>query len=287
MAKLVKREKGDLSVKKKAEKTDEPKIFALPTEKKKPSQKLWDYIFLLFGEKKIGKTSMLAEIDDAFFAMFEPGDKALSTYSHLFTKWSDFRLAVRALKTDKRFSVVVVDTVDLCYKAAEAYALKKLGIEHASEEAYGKGWAAIRKEFTDQIMELVNSGKGVVFISHATEKEIELRRGGKYDVITTTMSGQARDVIEGLVDVWAYYGYDGEDRVLTIVGDDTLSAGHRLGNNFRTPDGKPIRVIDMGKSPADAHKNFMDAFHNRYTPPAKKKTEDDAPKTFKKVKKAK
>lgn len=272
----IKRESGTLTPKptKKVEK-DKVVGFELPTSKNKPMTHLWDYILLLFGEKKIGKTSLLAENSETtFFAMFEPGAKALEVYSTLFTRWADFKSAVRALTTDKRFELVVIDTVDLAYKISEAYTYKKLGIEHASDEAYGKGWAAVRKEFTDQIMMLVNSGKGVAFISHATEKEISVRGGGKYDRIVPTMPGQARDVIEGLVDIWAYYGYDGHDRVLTIVGDDHIGAGHRLNKQFRFPDGKPIREIHMGKNAAESFKNFTDAFNNRYVPPVRKVEEE-------------
>lgn len=282
---VVKRMKGDLDkrVAKKTKTAESAEGFKMPTSKNVPPDNLWDYITLLFGEKKIGKTSLLAAADGTFYFMFEPGAKSLSVYQHLFTRWADFKMAVTAFIKDPRFTIAVIDTVDLCYKMAEAYTLKRLGIEHASDEAYGKGWSAIRQEFTDQIMRIVNSGKGVVFISHATEKEVTLRGGGKYDKLMPTMPGQARDVIEGLVDIWGYYGYDGKDRVLTILGDDHIAAGHRLEHHFHAPDGTPLREIHMGSSAKEAYKNFIDAFNNRYTPKSKKTT--DAPKKTGVVKK--
>jgi hypothetical protein len=286
MAKVT-RETGELSPKKKKKKTDDTSDgFVMPTSKSKPATNLWAYILLLFGEKKIGKTSMLAEnADKTFFFMFEPGAKALEVYSHLFTRWADFKLAVTAFIKDPRFDIGVIDTVDLAYKMSEAYTYKKLGIEHASDESYGKGWAAVKKEFTDQIMRIVNSGKGVVFVSHATEKKIEIRGGGEYDMITTSMPNQARDVIEGLVDIWAYYGYDGSNRVLTIQGSDHISAGHRLTKHFKTADGGSIREIPMGTSAKEAYQNFLDAFHNRLVVTAKpvvKKSPGDVVRKLKK-----
>ena len=288
----IEREKGALTpVKKLADKKAGEagtSGYQMPVKKSTPVATLTGYILLLFGEKKIGKTSMLAEDSDTFFAFFEPGGKALSVFGDNFGGaggWVRFRAFVKANLLEKRFKHVVIDTVDRAYKTSERYTLKRLEIEHQSEEAYGKGWAATREDFEEPIMQLVNAGIAVTFISHADEREITRLDGAKYDKIAPTMPKQARELIEGLVDIWAFYGYDGNKRVLTIQGDDHIAAGHRLVNHFRAPDGKPLRQIHMGVSAAEAWKNFNDAFHNRYTPPAKKKevdTDDGAIPTFKK-----
>src|SRR6478672_10682463 len=123
MAKVT-REDGELAPTKKKKDDEVVGGFVMPAAKHKPMSHVWDYILLLFGEKKIGKTSMLAEnADNTFFFMFEPGDKALEVYSHLFTRWPDFKVAVKAFIKDPRFKVGVIDTVDLAYKMAESYAL--------------------------------------------------------------------------------------------------------------------------------------------------------------------
>lgn len=263
---------------------DAPTAYVLPTQKTTPVANLLGYVTLIFGEKKIGKTSMLSEGDvDTFFAFFEPGGKSLSTYSDVFTSWATFKLFCNEAVRSKRFPHVVIDTVDIAYDVASKYALKKLGIEHAGDAGYGKGWAAVRDEFAAPIMKLVNGGVAVTFISHADDKEIETRDGTKFTKLMPTMPKQARNLVEGLVDIWAYYGYNGRDRELTILGDDHISAGHRLVKHFRYPDGKPIRAISMGHTAKEAMKNFTDAFHNRYIDPGPKKPADAVVKLPKKV----
>lgn len=84
-----------------------------------------------------------------------------------------------------------------------------------------------------------------------------------------------RELVEGSVDIWAYYTYDKRRRVLQILGDDHVSAGHRLEGRFLTPDGRPIRRIDMGGSAKQAYRNVTDAFNNRYVP--KKASDIDEP----------
>lgn len=286
----IERDTGTMTAAKTVKKKDgDGGGYTLPTAKTAPVNDLLGYILLLFGEKKIGKTTMLAEGGDkTFFAFFEPGGKALSLYADVFTSWSKFKAAGKQIIDSKRFNHVVIDTVDLAYKVSERYTLKRLGIEHQSEESYGKGWAATRDDFEEPIMRLVNSGVAVTFVSHADEREVTMRDGTKYDKLMPTMPKQARALVEGLVDIWAYYGYDGQRRVLTILGDDHVAAGHRLSKNFRFPDGTPIRTIDMGSSPAESWKNFNDAFHNRYAAPRVKKeaTESQSKKkTFTKLNK--
>lgn len=240
---------------------------SLPTARSEPSDRLSDYLILLFGEKKIGKTDLTAQFPNTFHLMTEPGGKAQSIFQRAVNSWREFLGYVRLLEKDKRFANVTVDTADILYQHAFDHVAQKEGFEHPSEEAYGKGWKAIRDEFTKGILRLIATGKGVTFISHATEREIKMRGGEKYDRISPTMSGQARDILEGLVDLWFYYGYDGGDRTLTIQGSDHIGAGHRLKNNFKYTDGTPITEIPMGANAEQAYANLLAAFHNKLENP--------------------
>lgn len=247
----------------------------LPTDRSVPSTALGDYTTLLFGEKKIGKTDLSAQYPSTIHLMFEPGGKAQSIYQVPIRHWREFQGYVKLLEKDKRFKTVVMDTADIAYKYAFEFVAQREGFDHPSDEAYGKGWTAIRDEFSKWILRLLGTGKGVVFISHATEKEIKMRGGDTYDRISPTLATQPRDILEGMVDLWFYYGYDGERRILTIQGSDHVGAGHRLKNNFLY-NGRPLREIDMGASAEEGYANLIAAFNNSYTP--RRAVVDDAPK---------
>lgn len=276
MAVVKRRVPPGKGMKKKANPTEDTKTaLALPAKKSVPSSRMDDYSWLLFGEKKIGKTTLLAQAEDTLFLMTEPGGKALSIYQVPITTWPEFQGYVKLVERDNRFKRVVVDTIDLAFKLAEKHALKKLGIDDPSEEAWGKGWRAIRDEFTPWIQRLLSCGKGVAFISHSVEREVKRRDGSKYDRIQPTMPGQARDVIEGMVDIWTYYSYDGKERYLHIKGDDHISCGHRLQDEHFRYKGRELERIWMGRSPEESWKNLIAAFENRYTPPSFETTTDE------------
>jgi len=239
--------------------------FELPTEKSIPKTKIGEFIVLIFGEKKIGKTMLSSQFPNAFHMMFEPGGKSLEIYQSEFTDWGTFKKAVTKIRSDKRFDTISIDTVDLAFKSAERYACAKLAIDDPADEEWGKGWRAIRKEFELQIHRLVSAGKGVIFISHSMEREIKTRRGSSSHRVVSTMPKQAGEIIEGLVDIWSCFTYDGDKRILIIGGNEDVSAGHRLDDRFKWK-GESVHTIPMGKSAEEGYKNFVDSFNNKFNP---------------------
>lgn len=236
-------------------------ISHLPKEKSKPSTQLEDFLQFWYGTEKIGKTSIAAEFPDTYFLMCEPGSKGLSIYKDDINSWKDFKQAIQLLEKSKRFKNAVVDTVDLAFKYCQDHVCLRAGLRHPGEaDDYGKTWSIVRDEFWLQISRLMKLGRGVILISHTVEKEI--RRRGQEAVHRTvpTLSGQARAVLEPMVDIWLHmeYNEDGQ-RVVRLVGDANLAAGHRLGeHHFRG-----LETVPMGCSPAEAYRNLVAAFNNQ------------------------
>ena len=254
-------------IKRSGDKVIAPMAVTLPTEKSKPVTDLGGYSILFYGRKKIGKTTMCQHFPATFFLEFEPGAKKLSIFQKPVRSWNEFRQYVKLIIATDRFKTVVVDPVDIAYDMCMAYVCTKLNIIHPSEADWGKGWSAVKKEFMGEMNKLLNSGKGIIFISHEREETIEERGKKPYQRRTNTMSGQAKEAIEGVVDVWACYDYLANKRYLTILGDDFTDAGHRLneepGPRFLYTDRTPIRMIPMGKSSKEAYENFLKAFNNQ------------------------
>lgn len=256
--KALKKKKGAL---KKAE------TLNLPMEKSVPVESLGGYTALIYGRKKIGKTSLCSHFPKSLFVLFDPGGKALRLYQVSPKNWRQFVRYVDLVIKDDRFETVVIDTADIAYDDCLEHVCFQLGVDHPSDAGWGKGWNAVRTEFVRQIKRLTRSGKGVIFISHQRETEIEERSGKKYHMKTNTLSGQAKEALEGIVDIWANYDYDGKTRMLTIAGDDFTDAGNRCEENFHYTDGSPIREISMGNSSQESYENFVKAFYNKLEKP--------------------
>lgn len=251
-------------------------LVTLPEKKNVPSEFLTDYILLIYGVKKIGKTSLCQYFENPFFMMLEPGAKALSVYQtcdangnpKTIQTWQEFKAWVNVLKKDKRFKFIVVDTVDRAYKLCQKYVCNKLGIEHPSDLSWGKGYEAVREEFESVVLDqLLAFGKGVAFISHAKEAEIKTRVGDVYHKITSTMANSGKECIEGVIDLWCHYKFDGTKRTLVIEGNEDTDSGSRLEKWFKYTNGNKVKEIPMGNTAKEGYENLISAFYNELEEP--------------------
>lgn len=217
---------------------------SLPTVKAKRSIAPETAKVVVYGAPKIGKTTLAAnwDPDHVLILATEPGTSGLEAFVKPIGSWEEFRATGGALaQTEHQFKTVVVDTVDVLYKYCTDFVMGQLGIQHPSDAAYGKGWAAVRDEFQLRIAKLGATGMGVWFISHAQFRDIELRIG-KLTKAVPTMSGQGWEFISGWCDFILYatamQNEEGETRVLRTQAAENYEAGGRL----HLPDPLPLNA---------------------------------------------
>lgn len=271
MATVFRSPKVKIKKKGAAEKLPKEKLeLELSDQVSEPSEDLWQYSMLLYGEKKIGKTSLCSELPGAQFLATEPGYKAQRIHANWCPTWQHVIGYTKLLeeddaKTKPSWKYVVVDIIDKAYDLCFEHMCKKMVISHPHDEQdFGKSWGIIKKEFAGWLSRLLAMNKGVVLISHAKLQTARKRDGSEFDMIAPSLTGQPMDVIMGLVDTIAYCGYSGSDRVLTIRGDDFVVAGTRCEDNFLTKIKRnPINSIDMGSSKKQSYANLVAAFENK------------------------
>jgi hypothetical protein len=250
-----------------------PKLeLKLQTELNEPPQELRHYSLLIYGEKKIGKTTLAARFPGAYFLSTEPGVKALKVLSSRITKWDELVGYLKLIedKNDPNLTVVV-DTIDLAYEMLFDMICREKGIEHPNEEKdYGETWRQIKRAFRKVVDRLCALPGGCVLLSHDTDKEIVLRNGETVERTQPTMAKQALGEVEGAMDFIGCYQYDDLDRVLVVSGNQRLVAGRRLGENndfFKTPKGEDVTQIPMGTTSLEGYNNLLRAFRNQQATP--------------------
>jgi hypothetical protein len=210
---------------------------------------------LLYGPPKIGKTTLLAGLDPdhTLFLACEPGLGGLEVFQVPVPNWETFLKTCAELATTPHpYKLIVVDTADQLVRMCSEYVLAKLGVEHPSDAAYGKGWDAVNNEFRMKISKLANMGLGIWFISHSQEKEIDARVG-KITKTVPTLSGRSREFVIGFVDVIllaeSQTTDQGERRVLRTSKTETYEAGIRGGV---LPDPLPLDPVALREALVEA-----------------------------------
>ncbi|MCZ2152911.1 MAG: ATP-binding protein [Bryobacterales bacterium] len=233
----------------------------LPTAKTQPKPNLADLTVLVYGQTKIGKSTLCSNADGALFLATEPGLNALDVYQAPIQSWEDLLNACAEIGEGKHaFKTIVIDTIDNAYKFCTEYILRKFKVEHESDLAYGKGYAIVNNEFQRVLTKLAFLPYGLFLISHAKEIEVETRTG-KYTRIVPTLPEKARKIVLGMVDMVLFCDLDmvtGEDgaqsvrRVIRTKPSLYYEAGDRTG---RLPE-----TIDLD------FRKFLDAFDSAVAP---------------------
>lgn len=252
------------------------KKLLLNMELSTPPNGMFDYSWLIYGAKGIGKTTLASRFGKkVVFINTEPGTKALKARENRVTNWLDFVDLVDALEEMADPEVtVVVDVIDLVYDFIYDKICKDQRIESPTDENdFGATWKKIRRLFRVQVQRILDLPGGKVLLSHDAEKEIELRDGTTTDRTQPTMSKQALAEVEGLCDIVGFYHYQGNDRFLELGGSQTMVAKCRLEEHFLVKgkrygqEGYRVTCVPMGESSIESFENLVNAFDNKQEMP--------------------
>lgn len=249
-----------------------------------PPSNLSDYTILIYGEKGIGKTSLLSQFPDSLVFMFEPRRRNLEI-SQVWQNqdktgpldWETFEIATKELleqgPDDSGFRTLAVDSLDRAYRRCLEAVCAEAGISHPQEaNDYGKTWEKIKDRFETTLASLIHAGYGLTLTSHGKVHRREPPLGDPFDQQGLTASSSAKDVADVLCDFVVYYGYHGNSRTFTVRGNQAVYASCGVAKRFLDPDGNKLQTIDAGESPEEAYQNLVDGFNNKrqgiiWTPP--------------------
>jgi hypothetical protein len=94
----------------------------LPTTKTAPKNNLADLTVLVYGQTKIGKTTLCSQAEGALFLATEPGLNALDVYQVPILNWDDLLNACAEISEGNHpFKTVIIDTIDNAYKFCTDY----------------------------------------------------------------------------------------------------------------------------------------------------------------------
>ena len=198
------------------------------------SRDLTGYLTYVYGEPKVGKTTLARDMGALILAC-ENGTRAMSgAYTMQMRSWSDIRSVMRMCKEPKmkaRYKAIAVDTVDIAGALCDKYVCSQLGISTLGEGGWTKnGWAIFKKEFEEVFRTISMEGYAVLFISHAKDKEFKNPDGTSYNKIVPTASSSINEIVKGMCDIIAY-GYQEmgtNNRLMVLRSDGSIEAGSRF-----------------------------------------------------------
>lgn len=195
---------------------------------------------LIYGQPKIGKTTLAAQFPKNLLLAFEPGYNALNNKMvQPVTKWSDFKTILRQLEmpqAQEKFDTITIDTADIAWDYCEKYICASNPLENGEtpkaigDIPWGKGYDLCKKEYDACLRKIAMLGYGLVIISHETTKTIKTESGQEYQKIMPTLAERPKLIVNRLVDIIAYLRLSEEDkkRYIYTRGNEKFEAGARF-----------------------------------------------------------
>lgn len=222
----------------------------LPKEKRTPKRKLWDNTIFLFGVSKIGKSTLVSELEDNLFINTGGGLDALSVYEVAIPTWKDFLKAGALLVSgEHNFKVITIDTVDRLHKLCVGHMMEKLEIIHPQDVGYGKAYDMIKDEFMRPLMKLALSPLGLIMISHVKDIEITTKVR-KFHKSVPTLQNYVWEMVDAMSGIIWYMTseiadeHGREKRVLKTSPSENYIAGDRSGKLDNYGDIEIIKGAD-------------------------------------------
>lgn len=239
----------------------------MPIERKinEPPTDLSKSNILLTGRKKIGKTSLAAQWDESHICEFEPGNaihiKCSYTDVGTLKDLNDFLKEAAKTTWVKTW---IFDDIAAPYDWCFEKICKQEGFSDPGELSHGKGWGLIKREYMSYIHKIFNLPGGKLFTAHATQKTIKTVSKKEITTYECDYGATIRKNLEHpkLHNVWIME-YLRNERVLIIQGDEYYQAcTANLDEHFKTPDGKAIKMIPLGKTAKEGYENILACYRN-------------------------
>lgn len=232
--------------------------------------------WMLYGVKRIGKSSLASKFPGAIVFKFEIASQRVQSINCDCPSWPHFLRYIELLRAEKAVAGVswqrrfaVIDTPFEAYARCKEYVCKKNGITYTSDDkAYGGIWDKISSEYRRAHMELASLGLAPCVVCHDELKECQTRAGQKFDMVLPKLPKQADDLYRATIENVIYYHYRDKQRWLTLRGSDYVFAGV-IGDEddpvFMTPDGKKIHAVYAGETATEAFNNLKKAYECEQT----------------------
>jgi len=205
-----------------------------------PKQKMEEFMWVISGRNKIGKTTLASQFPKPYFFLFEPGSSTLATYETDVLQeaqkrgmhpWELFRNAVDEFVDNKGygFKTAVIDPVSTAYDYCEDFVTKRENVDHISKLPYGQGYTMVRDEYSDVIKKLHSGYTIPLAISHTKDKQKSDGLGNEKTVVDLDITGKSGTFLKNYTDIFLLLDFDDEgNRKIFVRPSTNQEAGSRL-----------------------------------------------------------
>mgnify|MGYP003113117457 FL=1 len=185
---------------------------------------------LLYGAPKVGKTTMLSQLNDCLIIDTEKGSRMIEGYIQEVNSRDELIETLIAIKESKdvKYKYIAIDTIDKVAEWAERRVCEEEGVNSIADLAFGKGYGLVREKVAKTVSAFKEVADHLIIIGH--RKVAYAVTEGSTTVIPESLdlTGKLKNVIMAGADAIGYvYRNDKQELMVSFKANDTIEAGSR------------------------------------------------------------
>ena len=189
-------------------------------------------VLLLYGAPKVGKTTMLSELNDCLILDTEKGSRMLEGYISEVNTRDELIETLIELKESKdvKYKYIALDTIDKVAEWAEKRVCEEESVRAIGDLAFGKGYGMVREKVVQTIEAFKEVAEHLIIIGH--RKVAYAVTDGSTVVIPESLdlTGKLKNVIMSGADAIGYVYRSEDELMVSFKANEAIEAGSRCSH---------------------------------------------------------
>ena len=199
-------------------------------KKKRNAVRLNPNLVLLYGAPKVGKTTVLTQLEDCLLIDTEHGADMLNAFVHNVNSREELIEFYKTAGEGHDYKYFALDTIDKVVEWTEKSVCQEHGVDDLSALPFGKGWFEVRTKVMNNIKMLQKLVDNVIIIGHRKIASA-VENSTAVDPESLDLSGKLKNQIMSACDAIGYMFRDEESElVVSFQGGTALEAGSRCNH---------------------------------------------------------
>jgi DNA polymerase III delta prime subunit len=184
-------------------------------------------ILLLYGPPKVGKTTVLSQLNDCLVIDTERGSHMLEGYFHGVDNKEKLLEFYKDASEGHDYKVFALDTIDKIVEWTTKEVVSECQVDDIADLPYGKGYGMVRERTMNNIRKLQSLCPQTIIVGHR-KTAAAVDNSTAVDPETLDLSGKLRNQIMAQSDAIGYMFRDDEDKLMvSFKAAHAVEAGSR------------------------------------------------------------
>ena len=186
-------------------------------------------LLTVFGQSKVGKTTMLSKLNNCLIIDTEKGTKYVDALKVQVNNSAELKDIVRALKeSGSQYNYLALDTIDNVVSWFEKDVARDNNVDSFAKIPFGDGYNQVRTRVMNMISALMDCCDHIIIIGHR-KKTIIGNESVEVNVSSLDLSGKLKNYVMAKSDAIGFVYRDEEGHLkISFEASDEIEAGTRL-----------------------------------------------------------